>query len=183
LTAAAIRRILYKSARPVFGDEAIGDGSMVTVLRDEIAGQSPEVQQAIFTALSSGLGQSGLGSAEFAAALDIMDAADLTERVDPTPLVSAYIQSVAAGAHSLSANRISESAAASLVKLAMKAPEELGRSFFAPVDVRSRIAAASEPNVNPFTIEDEIARSLRVHIRVLCRAVAGLEARRSLWRR
>ena len=38
-----------------------------------------------------------------------------------------------------------------------------------------RIAAAAAPNVNPVMIEDATARSLRAHIRILCRAVAGLE--------
>jgi hypothetical protein len=125
--------------------------------------------------VSGGLAQSGLGSAEFAATLDIVDAADLTESVDPAPLVSAYIKSVGAGAYGLSANRISESAAASFVRLAMRMSEAVRRSFFAPVDVRSRIAAAAEPDVNPYTIEDETARSLRAHIHILCRAVAGLK--------
>jgi hypothetical protein len=149
--AASLLGVLYKMAKPVFGDEAAGDGSMVTILRDEIAGQSAEVQGTIFAALSGGLAQSGLGSAEFAAALDIVDAADLTESVDPAPLVSAYIKSVAAGAYGLSANRISESAGASFVRLAMRTSEAVRRSFFAPVDVRSRIAAAAEPDVNPCT--------------------------------
>jgi hypothetical protein len=125
--------------------------------------------------VSGGLAQSGLGPAEFAATLDIVDAADLTESVDPAPLVSAYIKSVGAGAYGLSANRISESAAASFVRLAMRMSEAVRRSFFAPVDVRSRIAAAAEPEVNPYTIEDETARSLRAHIHILCRAVAGLK--------
>jgi hypothetical protein len=173
--AAALLGVLYKTEKPLFGDEAADDGSLVGILRDEIAGQSVEVQQAIYVGLSAGVSRSGLGSAEFAAALDIVDAAGLTERVDPAPVVSAYINSVAAGEYSLSANRISESAAAALVKLAMRVPEALRRSFFAPVNVGARIAAAAAPNVNPLMIEDATARSLRAHIRILCRAVAGLE--------
>jgi hypothetical protein len=62
--------------------------------------------------------------------------------------------------------------------LAMRTPEPVRQSFLAPVDVRSRIAAGSEPGANPYTIEDETARSLRAHIRVLCRAVAALEESR-----
>lgn len=128
--AAALLGVLYKTAKPVFGDEAADDGSIVGILRDEIACQSAEVQQAIYVGLSTSVPQSDLGSAEFAAALDIVDAAGLTESVDPAPLVSGYISSVAAGEYSLSADRISESAAAALVKLAMKTPEALRRSFF-----------------------------------------------------
>jgi hypothetical protein len=36
------------------------------------------------------------------------------------------------------------------------------------------MAAASAPDANPFTVEDEIARSVRAHVRILCRAVSGL---------
>jgi hypothetical protein len=173
--AASLLGILYKRAKPLFGDEAADDRSIATILGDEIATQSIEKQQAVFTALATGAGQSGLGSAEFAAALDVVDAAGLTERVDPMPLVEAYIKSIRASAYGLSANRTSERAATSLVKLAMKAPEVVRRSFLAPVDVPSRIAAAAEPDVNSYTIEDETARSLRAHIRILCRAVSGLQ--------
>ena len=180
--AASLLGVLYKMAKPVFGETAADDGSIVAILRDEIAGQSAKVQQAIYAGLSTCVSQTGLGSAQFAAALDIVDAAGLTEYVDPAPLLSAYVTSVAAGAYGLSANRIGESAAASLVRLTMKAPEALRGSFFAPIDISARIAAAAAPNVNPLMIEDETARSLRVHIRILCRAVAGLESsdRRSL---
>src|SRR5579871_928717 len=167
--------VVYKRTKPVFGDEAATDDrSMAAVLRDEIAAQSIEKQQAVFMALATSVRLSGLESAEFAAALDIVDATDLTERVDPMPLVAAYIKSIASGAYTLTANRISESASASLVKLAMKTPDAVRRSFFAPVDVRSRIEAAGAPDANALSIEDETARSLRAHIRILCRAVAGL---------
>jgi hypothetical protein len=172
---ASLLDVLYKTAKPVFSEDAVNDGSMLGILRGEIGAQSAAVQQAIFAALSAGMARSGLGSSTFAAALDVVDAADLAESVDPAPLVSAYIGSVAAGAYGLSANRISVSEAASLVRLAMKAPDALRQSFFAPIDVRSRIAAAAAPGVNPVTIEDETARSVRAHVRVLCRAVAGLQ--------
>jgi hypothetical protein len=101
--------------------------------------------------------------------------ADLTETVDPAPLVSAYVKSIRTGGYAPSANRISESAAGTLAKLAMKAPKELRDSFFAPVDVAARIAAAAQPGVNPLSIEDQTTRSFRAHIRILCRAVAELQ--------
>jgi len=173
--AASLLDVLYETAKPIFSDEASDDASMLAILRSEIAGQTAAVQQAVFAALSGRMSQSGLGSSTFAAALDVVDAADLAESVNPAPLVSAYIGSVAAGAYTLSANRMSVSAAASLVRLATKAPDALRQSFFAPINVRSRIDAAAAPGVNPLTIEDETARSLRAHIRVLCRAVAGLQ--------
>jgi hypothetical protein len=172
--AASLLDTLYKTAKPVFSEEA-SDASILAILRGEITGQAPAVQKAIFAALNANMLQSGLGSSTFAAALDVVDAADLGESVDPAPLLSSYVGSVATGAYGLSANRINVSAAASLVRLAMKAPDALRQAFFAPIDVRSRMAVADAPGVNPLTIEDETARSVRAHVRILCRAVAGLQ--------
>lgn len=110
--------------------------------------------------MSGGLAQSGLGPAEFAATLDIVDAADLTESVDPAPLVSAYIKSVGAGAYGLSANRISESAAASFVRLAMRMSEAVRRSFFAPVDVaRQRASRRSATSKNAVRLATPVSGS------------------------
>jgi hypothetical protein len=172
--AAALLDALYETAKPIFGEEA-GDASILAILRSEITSQAVAVQQAIFAALSSSMPQTGLGSSTFAAALDVVDAADLGESIEPAPLISSYVDSVAAGAYGLSANRISVTGAASLVRLAMRAPDALRQAFFAPIDVRSRITAAAAPDVNPLSIEDETARSLRAHIRVLSRAVAALQ--------
>jgi hypothetical protein len=172
--AASLLDALYKTAKPIFSEEA-SDESILAILRGEITAQAAAVQEAIFVALSASMPASGLGSSTFAAALDVVDAADLGGTVDPAPLINSYVSSVVAGAYGLSANRISVSAAASLVKLAMKVPDALRQAFFAPIDVRARMATANAPDANPFTIEDEIARSVRVHVRILCRAVAGLE--------
>lgn len=166
--------VLYETAKPIFNEDA-SDASIPGILRAEVRSQPAAVQQAIFVELSTSTRQSGLGSSTFAAALNVLDDGDLGESVDPVPLISAYIGSIAKGGYELSADRIRVSAAASLVRLVMRAPDALRQAFFAPIDVRSRMAAANEPNVNPFSIEDEVARSIRAHVRILCRAIAGLQ--------
>lgn len=42
-----------------------------------------------------------------------------------------------------------------------------------PIDVKARRAAGEAANENPCTVTDTIARSIRAHVRVLSRAVAG----------
>jgi hypothetical protein len=79
--AASLLDVLYKNAKLVFSDEAGDDGSLLAILRSEIAGQTAAVQQAVFAALSAGMLQSGLGSSTVAAALDVVDVADLVESV------------------------------------------------------------------------------------------------------
>jgi hypothetical protein len=171
--AASLLDFLHRTVKPVFGEEAATIDPMLAILREEIASQSPVIQQAIFASLASKLPQAGLGTSTFAAALDIVDVGELAGAVDPAPLISAYNDSIDGGAYALSTNRINVSAATALVKLAMSAPDALRQQFFLPIDVKSRMAAASAPDANPFTVEDEIARSVRAHVRILCRAVSG----------
>jgi hypothetical protein len=127
--AASLLDFLHKTVKPVFGEEAVTIDPMRAILREEIASQSPVIQQAIFASLASKFPQAGLGTSTFAAALDIVHVGELAGTVDPAPLISAYIDSIDGGAYALSANRISLSAAAALVKLAMSAPDALRKHF------------------------------------------------------
>ncbi len=172
--AASLLDFLHKTVKPVFGEDAATIDPMLAILREEIASQSAAIQQAIFASLASNFPQAGLGTSTFAAALDVVDVGELAGTVDPAPLMATYIDSIDGGAYALSANRISVSAATALVKLAISAPEASRQKFLLPIDVKSRMAAASAPDANPFTVEDEVARSIRAHVRILCRAVSGL---------
>jgi hypothetical protein len=173
--AAALMNFLHKTAKPIFSENAEKTVSMLAILQGELAKHSPETHRQMFEALNSQMPQAGLGTSTFAAALDVVAAGTLAGSIDPAPLLSAYIGSVAAGEYSLSANRISENAAASLVTLAVGADPALRQNFLYPIDIKSRIAAGREPDANPYTIEDATARSIRAHVRVLCRAVSGLQ--------
>jgi hypothetical protein len=159
--AASLLNFLHKTAKPIFSEEAEKNESILAILQGELAGQSAETNRQMFAALTSQMPQAGLGTSIFAAALDVVGAGVLTGSIDPASLLSAYIDSIAAGEYTLSANRISESAAASLVTLAMSAPVALRQIFLDPIDIKSRIAVASAPDVNPLAIEDATARSIR----------------------
>jgi tetratricopeptide (TPR) repeat protein len=164
---------IHKNARPGFIDDLRNSESMLAALRGELAGQSPETLRKMVAALTASMPQSGLGTSTFAAALDIVDAGKLAGAIDPTLLINAYIESVAAGAYTLSANRVSVSGAASLFDLAMRTSSELRRKFFLPVNIKARMATVVAAGENIYTVTDTIARSIRAHIRILSRAVVG----------
>jgi hypothetical protein len=112
-----------------------------------------------------------LESATFTAALDTIEMGGLTATVDPSPLVDAYMQSLAEPNYALTAIGISASLAATLLALVARLPLERRHAFLFPIDVKARLAAGSDDN--PFTVADQIARSIRTHLRILCRAIAG----------
>ena len=169
--AAALMNWFHRQAQIGFVDDLENSESMLGILRGELARQSPDVLQTMVNALLTLGGQLGLGTSNFAAVLDIVDAGQLAESIDATVLVETYIRSVAAGEHTLAARRVNTGAAASLYRLALGAPAELRHEFLYPVDVKERLAAGAEEN--PFSRTGDISASVREHIRVLSRVVVG----------
>lgn len=113
----------------------------------------------------------GLGAPEFAAVLDLCDLGNLTDDVDPEGVIAAYEGALKADHCILSACRVGVAGAAALARLSERT-EELRKRFLYPLNLRDRLAAAP-PDHNPFTLADALGRSVRVHIRILCRAIVG----------
>jgi hypothetical protein len=145
---------------------------MIGTLRGELVGQSAEPLIVMASALASSFSPSGLEAPEFAAALDIIEIGDLAALVTPAPFIDAYLRSVGEGAYTLTAHRISQGAAMTLFALASRLSDVRRGEFLFPLAIESRIRTAGDQN--PYSLADNIARSVRCHIRVLCRAIAGL---------
>ena len=164
---------LHMQAKPGFVDELHGDELLLTTLRAELIGQSPDLLKTMIGSLSAFTPKSGLGTSKFAAALDLIDAGRLADAVAPEALVTAYVELVIAGDYTLSANRIGVGGAVALLELAARAPSDLRRRFFHPLDIKTRLADAKAANENEHTVADTISKSIRVHIRVLSRGIIG----------
>lgn len=143
----------------------------LATLRAELVSQSAKILGDIVAALTISMPTSGLGTSTFAAALDVIDTGGLAPTVDPSPIVEAYVNSLAEGNYDLTAHRITQGSALSLFTLATRLTSERRHQFLFPVDIKGRLTAGSEEN--PYTLADNIARSIRSHIRVLSRAIAA----------
>jgi tetratricopeptide (TPR) repeat protein len=156
-----------------YGIEEQGNSeNMLAILRSELISQSSEVLHPMLAALTASMPDSGIGTSEFSAALDIINVGNLASEVDPVPVINAYIQSVTSDNYSLSANRVSVEEALSLFELSKKMSDQ-GQSFLFPFDIKQRIKDGNAVNDNEYTVEGNVIRSVRVHIRILSRAVAG----------
>ena len=165
--AASLLDWFHKYAKNGFIGDLGNSELMLTTLRGELVHQSPDTLRTMVDALSTSTPRLGLGTSNFAAALDIVDTGILANDINPTPLVEAYVQSVATGNHSLSANRVSINAAATLFKLVKRTSLELQQNFLRPIDIGEQLATDTANSI--FVV----VRSVRAHIRVLCRAVDG----------
>lgn len=169
---AALLVWLHRSAGNGFIDDLAEQERLRMVLRNALLLLCTDTLQAMFDTLAEKCGTLKRVGARFAAALELVAVGDLTNRISPAPLVNAYADALANDDISLSVQRIGVEGAAALFALAQRAPELLER-FIHPIDVCARLAQGDEPDANPYTVADALARSLRAHVRVLCRAVAG----------
>lgn len=141
-------------------------------LETELGNLSEETLERIAVNFLEKLPGTILGSARFAAALDIITAGGLVDSIDPVPFVTAYIHSIGSDDYSLSAGGISSANAHSLVLIASRADWS---GFLKPIDVPTLLSAALDDAENRFTRIDALAKGIRIHIRILCRAIATWE--------
>jgi hypothetical protein len=168
---AALLNWFHDRSGPGFIDDATGPEILRETLAREIAGVPKAIVNDMAKSLDGPELRQGLGTSEFATVLELVDLGGLEPEFEPETLVSAYVQSIGAGEYTLKAHRVGTSAAAALAQLAARTPD-LQRQFLYPLRIPERLAA-STPDDNPFLLADSIARSIRAHIRILCRAIVG----------
>jgi hypothetical protein len=143
---------------------------MLSELRRAVAKQSPERIKGVVVALL-GSARFEFGSPEFAAALDVVASTSTSNAVDGPAFVRAYVDAIRDGDYSLTAHRIASPAAAALLTLGTNGSPEVRDEFLYPLP--SLESARTAGGDNPHMLKDQMARSIRAHVRVLCRGVDG----------
>ena len=165
--AAALLNWLHRRAGPGFIDDVVGADSLIAALRRELASCASSTLLAMVQSLDGPNLRRGVGTSEIAAALDLCELGGIEGEVDADAIVTAYASSIATGDYSLSAHRIGAAGAATLARIAART-EALRSQFLHPWS-----SAAPAPVRNEAMLVASIGRSLRTHIRILCRAVIG----------
>jgi hypothetical protein len=115
-------------------------------LRSVLASQTQHVCESILLALTTASSGVGVGSPEFAAAVDLLNLAHLSEATPSFSLVDIYVSSVAVGAYPLSAVGITAAGAAGLLELARRSGQTNYEQFIHAVNeqqYRDQIAAGA----------------------------------------
>jgi hypothetical protein len=145
---------------------------MLASLRECLSNQPQAILERIYATLEEREGL-GLGEPAFAAAIDIVTVGALEGTVRPDRIIQSYIQSIRTGDYTLSAHQINQTGAVTLVKLAQRTSGDQWKMFLTPLAIKEWLAVASDSGKNMFSIKEGISRSLRAHIRILCRAIAA----------
>ncbi|WP_205974036.1 serine protease [Paraburkholderia sp. Tr-20389] len=147
-------------------------GEMLAACRSELSGLSSDYLLSMCDALLSGDYDTNVGLPAFSAALDVIDAGQLVSDVDCLPVVTAYIESIREDNYRLSTTRIGLDSAATLFAMSQRLDEEKQREFLFPISIENRLSSI-QPDENPYTVKDNLARALRAHLRILARAIGG----------
>jgi tetratricopeptide (TPR) repeat protein len=162
------------NARPYMShQEPRVDDQMLRTMRSELSRLPPEILRAVAEACLTSERPNSLGSSSFAAALDVMTLGMLSDVLEPETFIAPYLLSVRSGGYLLSAAGITTTGAGALVRLAQRASRERWLEFLSPLDVRALLAKGREPGANPFMVRDDVSRSVRAHVRILCRAIVS----------
>jgi hypothetical protein len=168
----ALSAWLHQVCAPGFIDDIASQESLRLALNKALISLESSKLELLVSSLSVETETTHRLGGKFAAALEIVAFGNLSDRICARPLVEQYTKAVAANDFSLSAQRIGVQSAAALFEIARQTPNEL-QKFLYPIDIQLRLAEADQPDANPYTVANDLSRSLRAHIRILSRAIVG----------
>jgi hypothetical protein len=170
---AALLQWFHRKAGPGFIDAGGGNEVLLETLRRELIGVAKPILLTMAESLHGASLERGLGTPEFAALLDLVDVGGLSPDLEPTTIIDAYVRSVRLGGYDLSAHRLGIGGATALFRLASRYPI-LRQTFLNPLEISARLSAA-EGDQEQYAVVESVARSLRAHIRILCRIIIGMQ--------
>lgn len=145
--------------------------SQLTLLREEIASTS-RVQDAVVAALLVRTAADDSPLSVFCASLDLAAEGGCVDRIDATAMVSTYVDVMLPRGETLGVKQMELTDARALVTVALKKDATRNRLLGA-VDVPAWLQAGpSSPNEH-YSFKQLLGRRVRLHIRLLCRAIAG----------
>lgn len=113
-----------------------------------------------------------LGTAVYAAALEIINASSDDNAGDGSALLGGYVDALRRADYSLSAKFVSANGAAGLMRFALRDATTAVLGVPAGLFTLER---SDDPNPNEFSENDRLARAIRVHVRVLARSLVDLD--------
>ena len=169
--AAALLAWLHRRSDYGNVDDLLDMDSLMAALRRELSHCPHSVLLAMAESFERSALDQGLGSSEFISILDLAELGKLSDDLDAEALISAYERSLASAKYTLSAHRVGVSSAAALARLSDRSPA-LRRRFLYPLEIQARLFSLASGD-NPYMVAESLGRALRVHIRILCRAIVA----------
>lgn len=147
--------------------------AMLSLLRQELTAATTSIQDAVFSALVASASSSNNRMTSFCAALDLISEGGGSDRVNPSEIVALYLDVLLLQDERGGLQQLGLPAAKSFVYLALRCEANLRRRFLNAVDVRAWLQASPISSDEQYSFHISLARRIRLHIRILSRALAG----------
>lgn len=147
--------------------------AMLPLLRQELASATTSIQGAVFAALVASASSGTDKMTGFCAALDFVSEGGGVDRIAPSEIVSLYLDELLLQTERGGLTQLGLPAAQSFVSLALRCEESLRSRFLGAVNVKAWLQAEpTAPDEQP-SVRNLLARRIRIHIRLLSRAMVG----------
>lgn len=147
--------------------------AMLSLLRQELTASATSIQDAVFSALVASASAGTDQMTAFCAALNLVSEGGGADHIDPSEIVTLYLDVLLLQNERGGLRQLGLPAAQSFVSLALRCEENLRNRFLGAVDVRAWLRSAPTSPDEQHSFRDLLARRIRLHIRLLSRALAG----------
>lgn len=147
--------------------------AMLSLLRQVLASAATSIQDEVFAALVVSASTGTDKVTGFCAALDYFSESGGADRIDPSEIVSFYLDVLLLQSEPVELTQLGLPAAQSFVSLALRCEEPLRNRFLGAVDVRAWLQSAPIAADEQPSFLNLLARRIMIHIRLLSRAMAG----------
>jgi hypothetical protein len=147
--------------------------AMLSLLRQELTSAATSIQDAVFSALVASASTGTDQRTGFCAALDLASEGGGVDRIDPSEIVVLYLDVLLLKNERGGLTQLSLPAAQAFVSLALRCEANLRKRFLSAVDVRAWLRSAPTSPDEQYSFRDLLARRIRLHVRLLSRAIAG----------
>lgn len=147
--------------------------AMLSLLRQELTAAATDIQDAVFSALVASASAGTNRIMSFCAALDFISEGGGDDRVAPSEIVALYLDVLLLQDERGGLQQLSLPAARSFVSLALRCEENLRKRFLDAVDVPAWLLSAPISSDEQYSFHISLARRIRLHIRILSRAMAS----------
>ena len=146
--------------------------TMLSLLREEVAAAYAGIQDAVVAALITTAAPNSDPMTALCAALDLASEGDSPERIDPSEMVSLYLDVVMPQSERLESRMLESKSARSLVALALRCDETLRSRFLQAIDVPGWLRLSPTSENEQYSFHDQLKQRIKLHIRVISRAIA-----------
>jgi len=146
---------------------------VLSLLRSELSAADPTFKSEVLRTLVTSAHTEMYPTEAFCAALDMATEGDVADLVDPSDLVTLYLDVVLPKAAQLHFGQLDPSSSRLLCELALRCETHVRDRFLGAIDVQRWLRENPPDTGERYIFRDQLIRRIRLHIHLLARAIAA----------